>query len=45
MTGLSICIPRGRGGAEPVTDGGTFWGERLEAYTGWTGAGAGYATI
>lgn len=29
-TGLSIGIPRGRGGAEPVWDGGTFWGERPE---------------
>jgi len=29
MTGLSIGIPRGRGGAEPV--GGTLWGERPDA--------------
>lgn len=29
MTGLSIGIPRGRGGAEP--DGGTLWGDILEA--------------
>ena len=45
MTGLSIGIPRGRGGAEPATAGGTFGGERPEVYTGCTGVGAGYATI
>lgn len=30
MTGLSMGIPRGRGGAEPAMDGGTLWGERPE---------------